>query len=146
MIDSHILSVAVSDLVPTITVVKQDNAIITFSNVVAWLFNETNWKTFRKGLVSCNWDPVYNIKTVDKVFASFNGTLFSKFEMTHPLTLVSKESNFKQINKLWLIPGLLISLRNRSELYKDYIKGKINKDVYVRYRNLYSTILREAKL
>ena len=66
--------------------------------------------------------------------------------MTHPLTLGSKESNFKQINKLWLIPGLLISLRNRSELYKDYIKGKINKDVYVRYRNLYTTILREAKL
>ena len=66
--------------------------------------------------------------------------------MTHPLTLIRKVSNFKKFIKLWLNPGLiLISSRNRSKLYKDYIKGKISKDVYGRYRNLYTIILREAK-
>ena len=66
--------------------------------------------------------------------------------MTHLLILINKVTNFKKFNKPWLNPGLLISLRNRSQLYKDYIKGKINKDVYVRYHNLYTTILHEAKL
>ena len=79
-------------------------------------------------------------------FAAFSGTLFSKFEMTHPLTLINKVSNFKKCNKPWLTRGLLIGSRNRSKLYKDYIKGNINKDVYARYRNLYTTILYEAKL
>ena len=65
--------------------------------------------------------------------------------MIHPLTLINEVSNFKKCNKPWLTPGLLISSKNRSNVYKDYIKGKTNKDVYVRYRNLYTTILREAK-
>ena len=48
MIDSYILSFDISDHVPTITRVKQDNAIITCSNVVvSRLFNETNLKAFR---------------------------------------------------------------------------------------------------
>ena len=146
MIDSHVLSVDVSDHVPTITRVKQDKAIITRSNVViSRLFNETNLKVFRESLVGCNWDHVYNIKTVHESFATFNGTLFSKFEMTHPLILINKVSKFRKINKPWLTSGLLISLRNELKLYKDYIKGKINKDVYVRYRNFYITILRETK-
>ena len=114
MIDSHILSVDVSDHVPTITRVKLDNAIITCSNVfVSLLINETNLKAFRESLDGCNWDHVYNIKTVDE---TFNGTLFSKFEMTYLLTLINKVSNFKKINKPWLTPGLLISSRNRSKL------------------------------
>ena len=55
MIDSHILSVDVSHHVPTITRVKQDNAIITGSNVVVpRLFNETNLDAFRESLVGCN--------------------------------------------------------------------------------------------
>ena len=133
MIDSHILNVDVSDHVPTITRVKQDNAIITCSNVlVSRLFNEINLKAFRESLVDYNWDHVYNIKTVDKAFAAFSGILFSKFEMTHPLILINKVSSFKKFNKPWLTPGLLISSRNRLKLYKDYIKGKINKDVYVK--------------
>ena len=118
MIDSHILSVDVSDHAPMITRVKQNNAIITCSNVVvSRLFNETNLNAFRKSLVGCNWDHVYNIKTVDEAFAAFNDSLFSKF-----------------------------SSRNKLKLYKDYMKRKINKDVYVRYQNLYATILRAAKL
>ena len=99
MIDSHILIVDVSGHVPTITRVKQDNAIITCSNVVvSRLFNETKLKAFRESLVGCNWDHVYNIKTVGEAFAAFNGT-FLKFEMTYPLTLINKVSNFKKINK-----------------------------------------------
>ena len=147
MIDSHILYVDVSDHVPTITRVKQDNAIITCSNVVVTrLWNETTLKAFWQNLVGCDWDHVYNIKTVDGAFAVFNGTLYSKFEMTHPLTLINKVPNFKKFNKPWLTLGLFIRSRNRSKLYKDYIKGKINKDVCVRYRNFYTTILGEAKL
>ena len=91
MIDSHILGVDISGYVPTITRVKQDNAIITYINiVVSQLFNKTNLKTFRESLVGDNWDHVYYIKTVDEVFAAFNGTLFSNFEITHPLTLINK--------------------------------------------------------
>ena len=146
MIDSHILSVDVSDYVPTITRVKHDNAIITCSNVaVSRLFNETNPKAFKESLVGCNWDYVYIIKTVVEVFAALNDTFFSKFEMTHRLTLTNKVSNFYKFNKLRLSPGLVNNSRNRSKLYKNYIKGKIIKDVYVWYRNLYITILREAK-
>ena len=49
------LSVAVSDHVPTIIRVKQDNAIVTCSNVVvSRLFNETNLKALRESLVGCN--------------------------------------------------------------------------------------------
>ena len=55
MIDSHILSVDVSDHVPMITRVKQDNAIITCSNVVvSRFFNETNLNAFKENLVGCN--------------------------------------------------------------------------------------------
>ena len=69
MIDSRILNVDVSDHVPTITRVKQNNAIITFSNVVvSRLFNQTNLKAFKESLVGCNWNHVYNIKTVDEAF------------------------------------------------------------------------------
>ena len=99
-----------------ITRVKQDNAIITRSNVVvSRLFNETNLKAFRESLVDYNWDHVYNIRILDEAFTTVNGTLFSKFEMTQPLTLINKVLNFKKFDKLWLTPGLLISSRNRSK-------------------------------
>ena len=102
MIDSHIRSVDVSDHVPMITRVKQDYAIITCSNVVvSRFFNEASLKAFRESLVDYNWDHVYHIKTVDEAIAAFNGILFSKFEMTHPLTLINKVSNFKNFNKPW---------------------------------------------
>ena len=98
MIDSHILCVDVSDYVPTKTSIKQDNAIIACSNVVvSRSLNETKLKAFRESLIGCNWDHVYNIKTVYEAFAAFNGTLFSKFEMTHPLTLINKVSNFESL-------------------------------------------------
>ena len=56
VIDSHILSVDISDHVPTITRVKQDNAFITCSNVVVSRF--LTEKPFRKSLVDCKWDHV----------------------------------------------------------------------------------------
>ena len=65
--------------------------------------------------------------------------------MIPPLTLLNKVSNFKKLNKPWFTSGLLISSINRSKLYKDFIKGRINKNFYVRYRNFYTTILHEAK-
>ena len=106
MIDIHILSVDVSVHVPTITRVKQDNAIITCSNVVvSRLFNESSLKAFRESLVGCNWDHVYNIKTVGEAIAAFNGTLFSKFEMTQPLTSIKRPSNFKNLINPCLFQG-----------------------------------------
>ena len=71
----------VSYHVPTITKVKQDNAITTCSNVVfSRLFNKTNLKASRESLIGCNWDHVHNIKTVDEALAAFNGTLLSNLK------------------------------------------------------------------
>ena len=53
--DSHILSIDVSDLVPMITRVKQDNVVILCSDVILRSFNESNPKAFKGSLASCNW-------------------------------------------------------------------------------------------
>lgn len=70
--------------------------------------------------------------------------MLSNFQLSFPLVRNDTHKNSK-FKKPWFTQGLLASSRTRSHMYNKFKKGKITKEEYTKYRNLYTNTLRTAK-
>ncbi len=144
--DSFVLMYDVSDHYPIIA--RLFNAVTSDSCVnkkkYVRVHSDANMNSFRTKLSACKWDNVYNASDVNVAYNELHTAVSTSYHSAFPLQLCNSDARKKHI-KPWMTRGLLLSAKNRSRLYRDYLKGKVSKENYNRYRNLFVKLSRCAK-
>lgn len=144
-VNSFLLSVDISDHLPIITRfnASSDQSCLSNCRVLKRNFSQSNQDKFHNLLSQLTWDEVYDSADVNVAYDNFRKDMQSCFELAFPLIWFKKsEVKFKQP---WFTAGLLTSSKEKSRLYKLFLRGKIDKIVYTKYRNAYNTLIRKTK-
>jgi hypothetical protein len=144
-VNSFVLSVDISDHLPIITRfnASSDQSCLSNCRVLKRNFSQSNQDKFHNLLSQLTWDEVYDSADVNVAYDNFRKDMQSCFELAFPLIWFKKsEVKFKQP---WFTAGLLTSSKEKSRLYKLFLRGKIDKIVYTKYRNAYNTLIRKTK-
>jgi hypothetical protein len=144
--DSFVLMYDVSDHLPIITRLHTESVLkLPHDNTkMLRVHSEANVSSFRAKLSSCDWSRVFNAPDVNTAYNAFHTIVNAAYTSAFPLQLCHENAK-KKLIKPWMTTGLWFSAKNRSRLYRDYIKGKISKDYYCKYRNLFVSLTRHAK-
>jgi hypothetical protein len=146
MCDSFVISVDISDHLPIITRVtlEYDNNPLPYCKQRK--INSVKGRAdFKSSLEKCSWQSVYNTFDVNSAYNNFSVSFLSSYDNAFLLQPIINNPG-KVYNNSWFTSGLLCSSRKRSQLYRDYSKGKITKQYYNKYRNIYTSLIRRAKI
>jgi hypothetical protein len=142
--DSYVFEMDISDHYPILARIRTGSVIIPdIKPNLKRFFTQSNIDSFRCRLADCNWDAVLLGTDTDVVYDAFATLVGAAYETSFPLVQCS--SAVTVYKNAWFTKGLLISSRKRSQMYRDFHKGKISKDYYNKYRNMYVDLLRKAK-
>jgi len=142
-LNSYLLETYITDHFPIIFVAKLDlpktckvsqsqrcKEIINFDLLLKFLENES-------------WDKVYETRySVDLAFDKFSECLFDY--INNSLITVKVKRQFVKI-KCWITKGILVSIKNRDNLYRKAKKNPALSSKFKRYRNLLTKIIKCAK-
>ena len=92
-------------------------------------------------MYSAEWDDVSN--SIDQRCINFLKIL-SDLYCTH-FPKRTKFVSAKRLQKPWLTPGILNSVKTKSKYFKQYKMGIISKETNTTYRNLLNKVIRRAK-
>jgi hypothetical protein len=120
--------------------VRQNN----FNNKKIINFNKLNIL-----ISSFDWHSLLINNDVDFLVDKFNGKINKLISDATKVTTISK-SKFKKTHKIkiWITNGLLISIKNRQQLYKKKLNSPFDlkfKQYYVKYRNLLNLLIKKAR-
>ena len=101
----------------------------------------TSVENFLNDLYSAEWDDVSN--SIDQRCINFLKIL-SDLYCTH-FPKRTKFVSAKRLQKPWLTPGILNSVKTKSKYFKQYKMGIISKETNTTYRNLLNKVIRRAK-
>ena len=118
----------------------QDKSQIT---VKTRLIDEFRIRKFKYALQRSFHDLIDNINDAKVAFAQFY-SIFNSLYNTH-FPLITKQMKQKAILKPWVSESLAKRIKIKDRLARQFNKGRINKDIYTRFRNLLTTQLRNAK-
>ena len=97
---------------------------------------------FLQELSSTNWQSG-EIQCVNSMTSYFVTKLNDAYKRCFPLK--TKQVGLKRLQKPWLTPAILKSIKTKSNYFKLYKLGLISKQVNNQYRNKLTTIIRQAK-
>ena len=104
-------------------------------------FSTKNKIIFSQKLLSSDWNHLYTIKDVDKVFSYFIKKLKRIYNKCFPFISVPSKNN----KPPWISLGLVKSIRHKNILYKQ-TKTNLNlRPKYIAYRNKLTKLMRIAK-
>src|SRR6267154_267671 len=109
------------------------------------IFSATNKATFLNELHKCDWASlVYNQTDVDAAYRNFNSTLHSKYEVSFPLTRLSRK---RSKDKKWVTPDIIKCINRKNSLYKRCIlsKNPIVKENYKTYLKIFNSTVKAAQ-
>lgn len=108
--------------------------------------NEDNIKNIKRGLEGINWEHLNN-KTTEEGFNELHDKITDLINKHAPMKTINPNS--KRIKKEpWMTKGLLKSSNTQMKLYKKQLKNAKDDPRhmhYIKYRNLYNTLIRKAK-
>ena len=97
------------------------------------IFGEKNCANFIQKMPSHNWNEIYN-DTGEEIYDKFILAVHNMYIHAFPLVRVSRK---RWRDKPWLTKALKISIKNKNELYKEYIlhPDSVRKTKYNAYKN-----------
>lgn len=146
---SGIITTDISDHLPVIVClgkVSNRSTKAKSTKITYRPLNETKLNNIRNELSHYDWEHL-NIKPTQEAFGDFQNSLTSIINHNAPLkTINTRSKHFKR--EPWMTKGLLKSARTQAKLYKKQLhipKDNLKHTHYIRYRNLYNTLKRNAK-
>jgi hypothetical protein len=120
-IDSHVLTVDISDHFPIITRANLSARNMVFMPIAQGhrRFTAAAVSSFRFRLSNCNWDSVFACDDVDSALTAFNTILQVHFRLAFPTiddhcAQSHSARSHSSPKKPWITPAILISSRTRS--------------------------------
>lgn len=123
------------------TKIKNDNFVFRRN------FSEFKKDLFRQALAARTWNNVYTCLDPNEAYLAFFDEFKTLFDFHFPLIRVRVNINRTPLNK-FMSKGLLISRNVKLKLARKAKASKLTGDVekFKKYRNVYNTLVRKAKL
>ena len=142
-VNSGIIWSDITDHCPCFTFLNTESQISHGTKKIYFrIINETNIAKLLSKLENTNWDNVLT-GNIDQKTESFINFVNKTFCDTFPK--ISKTISNKRLEKPWITPAILQSIKTKSYYFKLAKQGLITQDTNKRYRNLYNKITRKAK-
>jgi hypothetical protein len=143
--ESYLIDIDISDHLPILVRLNFNNATDKHLDFcVKRYYSQDNVNTFRGKLLNGTWENVLNCTDVNLAYNEFSRVITEAYNCAFPL-VCSVSAKKVKYNNPWFTQGLCISSRKRSQMYHDMRKGKITKECYNKYRNMYVCMVRKAK-
>ena len=107
------------------------------------LFTDENKQLFTRDLIRVEWERLLTEEDLNKNFETFFNTFKRLYDKHFPL--VTKNISTKRINNPWITSGLLNSIRQKNQMYKDLKLGHVSTVQYNSYRNRLNALIRLTK-
>ena len=107
------------------------------------IFSDCNIDKFKKVISVIDWQQLYVLDNVNSAYQLFIDLITRCYHTCFPLTKLSRK---RSKDKIWLTPGLKLSIKH-NKLYKKWINSKTKTDElnYKNYRKLFKQIAAEAE-
>jgi len=108
-------------------------------------FDNSSIDKFQHKLSEFNWFDKLSKTDVNSAYDDFLNFFSSAYNECFPL--ITKKIKFNNYCKPWITPSIVISIRKKNNLYKKWLIKKTNEslDNYKRYKNMLTTVLRNAE-
>ena len=138
---SFIFPTSITDHLPVCSVIETQNLInSTVRHIEYRVFSNNNKETFKILLNSIK--LVLNFENFNLVFSHFYNSLFLAYDIAFPI--VKKKSLIKS-EAPWMTEKLKRCIQKKNKLYKLYLKGRIQKNIYTVFRNQLTGVIRRVK-
>ena len=113
-------------------------------------YKHFNNSEFLEELFQVNWTQIFNNLSSEEALNIFLNKLEDILNIMAPMKLLSKKE-LKLLNHPWLTQGILISIKSRDTLYKNFIseknliKRQLLHNLYKKHRNLLFSLERTSK-
>ena len=104
-------------------------------------FKREHYDEIKDKLASTDWKPMTNMN-VDEATTYLNDQIITIMDTICPIT--TKTLGNKPVNK-WTTPGIRISLKRGTQLYKQSKKSAEKKIEYKAYKKVLESVIRKAK-
>ena len=141
-IDSGILLIGITDHLPTFLIINH----VTYSenNFIRVQFRDhsrSNVDLFTDACGGVNWNSLTNDVNGDTLI--FKETIDKLYRKYFPLKI--KYLSQKRLDKPWLTPAILKSIKVKSQYYKKFKLNLITEAVYKRFKNKLTNIIKKVK-
>ena len=106
-------------------------------------YSQSNKNKFLNLLNQIDWVFLNTSDDVDNVFESYLEVIEECFNKAFPV--LTKRIGYKRYCSPWLSSGLLVSIRNKHNLFKRFKQGLVDYQCYARYRNKLNGLIKIAK-
>ena len=107
------------------------------------VFNHENEQIFLRKIAYIIWEELLVDPDVNKNFELFYNTFEKIYNECFPV--VSKTISSKRYERPWLSMGLMTSIRNKNNMFKNFKIGLTSEDQYKSYKNRSVNLLKAAK-
>jgi hypothetical protein len=144
---SFVVTSDISDHLPIVSVTKIADppcAADTPVRQLKRLFTASSIDRLKYLLLTESWESVYAAVDPNTAYDNFLSRFQHLSDVCMPLTLVGSCSK-SRARKPWVTPAICKSAAVHSKLYKQFLKQRVPKDEYTRYRNTYYMLVKQAK-
>ena len=144
--NSGILVSDISDHFPIFTLFPFTSNTYSFPSGCFRNTSDANLRSFKSDLDSCDWSVVFNTNP-NVSFNNFMNIFNNLCDINVPIIRTKRSNRKSQPRCKWITSALLKSINYKNRLYHKYLRFpyQFNRQKYIRYRNLLTTILRSAK-
>ena len=141
-VDSGILLIGITDHLPTFLIIHHIEYSVNNSIRVQFRdHSRSNIDLFTDACGKIDWNILTNDVNGDtRIFAETIDKLYRKY---FPLKI--KYLSQKRLEKPWLTPAILKSIKVKSQYYKKFKLNLITEEVYKRFRNRLTNVIKKAK-
>ena len=107
------------------------------------LFTEENKQLFKRSLINVDWESILIEDDINNNFEIFYNKFKELYQKHFPLK--TKNISLKRIQNPWITSGLLNSIKQKNQLFKDQKFGNASTVQYNTYRNRLIALIRLTK-
>ena len=107
------------------------------------LVNEFTLSNLFDELLYFNFDDIFNLCDVDRIFEVFEDVVLKCFYRCCPVK--SKTLSCRSLSKPWIDDVIKSNVKKRQNLYLLYRNGRVSRNSYTRYSNFVTSLIRKAK-
>lgn len=110
------------------------------------MVNPQNKKEFSKALDNCDWNNVLNNQNPNMAYDNFVSTYNQIYEKCFPVKMLTRKKA-KLATKPWITKGLLVSIKSKSKLYKEFLRNPLptHENKYKKFKNKLNYLLKISK-
>ena len=140
---SGILHHKITDHLPIFLNMTITDDVPTTQRIQFRLITEESRQIFTRNLINVDWEAILIEEDINDNFETFFNKFKELYNRNFPLKI--KNVSTKRINNPWITSGLLNSIRQKNQMFKDRKLGLVDNLQYNSYRNRLNALIRLTK-